>query len=263
MVASGDRGDTPLNTPYPPFYASGLLTHWGRGGDRVVSATSAYSLLSTYAAKLGDGSVALLVVNKHPTNDLTAQFTLNGFTTGTSAGLSFSYGKPNDVALAGVTSGTFNNAASTFTYTFPSYSMTVLVVKGQYAAWRQQQFSTAELASPTISGDSADPDGDGIPNLMEYALGLSPKTASTAGLPVVGVQVIGSKTYLTLTFTKLRALADVGYTVQVSSELQIWNSGSAYTVRVDNGSTDQAVYCDLTAIQDVPHRFIRLAVVRP
>ena len=263
VVASGDRGDTPLNTPYPPFYASGLLTHWGRGGDRVVSATSAYSLLSTYAAKLGDGSVALLVVNKHPTNDLTAQFTLNGFTTGTSAGLSFSYGKPNDVALAGVTSGTFNNAASTFTYTFPSYSMTVLVVKGQYAAWRQQQFSTAELASPTISGDSADPDGDGIPNFMEYALGLSPKTASTAGLPVVGVQVIGSKTYLTLTFTKLRALADVGYTVQVSSELQIWNSGSAYTVRVDNGSTDQAVYCDLTAIQDVPHRFIRLAVVRP
>ena len=263
VVAGGDRGDTPLNTPYPPFYASTLLTHWGRGGDRVVSATSSYSRLSTYGAKLSDGSLALLVVNKHPANDLTAQFTLSGFTTGTSAGLSYAYGKPNDLALAGLTSGTFNNAASTFSYTFPSYSMTVLVVRGQYAAWRQQQFNPSDLASPGISGDYADPDRDGIPNLMEYALGLSPNTPSPAGLPLVGMQAVGGKTYLTLTFTKLRALADIGYTVQVSSDLQTWNSGASYTVRMDNGATDQAIYRDLTAIQDSSRRFIRLMVTRP
>jgi len=28
-----------------------------------------------------------------------------------------------------------------------------------------------------VSGDAANPDGDGLPNLLEYALGLSPKSA--------------------------------------------------------------------------------------
>jgi hypothetical protein len=32
---------------------------------------------------------------------------------------------------------------------------------------------------------------------------------------------------------------------------------------MDDGSTDQAVYRDLTAIQDNPRRFIRLLVTRP
>ena len=263
LVATGDRGDTPLNTPYPAFQAGALLTHWGRGGDRVVNSTSNFPLLATYAAKLSNGSIALLVVNKHPASDLTAQITLSGFTAGSSTGLSYAYGKANDLALAGVTAGTFANAASTFSYTFPSYSMTVLIVKGQYEAWRELKFTSAELANDNISGDMADPDHDGIPNLMEYALGMLPKSPSPAGLPVSGKQSIGGKTYRTITFTDIRALTDITYTVQVSSDMHTWNSGPAYCVRIDDVSTDQAVYRDLTAIQDAPHRFIRLMVTRP
>ena len=261
LVASGDRGDMPLNTPYPPFYAAELLAHWGRGGDLVVGAATNYPLLSTYAAKLSNGNIALLFVNKHPSADITAQITLTGFAPGTNAGLFFAYGKSNDSGLTGLTSGTFTNAAQTFTSTFPSYSMTVLVVKGQYQGWREQQFTAAELSDPNV--DSADPDGDGIPNLMEYALGLAPKTSSVAGLPVAATQTAGGKTYLTLTFTKIRALADITYTVQVSGDLQTWNSGSSYTARMDDDTTDQAVYRDLTATQDSSRRFIRLTVTRP
>jgi hypothetical protein len=33
----------------------------------------------------------------------------------------------------------------------------------------------SELTNPTVSGDDADPDGDGIPNLLEYAFALNPK----------------------------------------------------------------------------------------
>jgi len=264
LVASGDRGDTPLNTPYPPFYAAELLAHWGRGGDRVIGAASDYPLLSAYAAKLSSGNIALLFVNKHPSADIAAQITLAGFTAGTNAGLFYAYGKPNDIGLTGLASGTFTNAAQTFTYTFPSYSMTVLVVKGQYEGWREQQFSTAaELSDPNVSGDSADPAGDGIPNLMKFALGLAAKTCSVARLPVAGTQTAGGKTYLTLTFAKIRALTDIAYTVQVSGDLKTWNSGPSYTARTDDGSTDQAVYRDLTAIQDSPRRFMRLMVTRP
>ncbi|MCX6969657.1 MAG: alpha-L-arabinofuranosidase [Verrucomicrobia bacterium] len=263
LVASGDRGDTPSNTPYPSFYAAELLARWGRGGDRVVGAASSYPLLSTYAAKLSNGNIALLFVNKHPSADITAQITLSGFTAGTNAGLFYSYGKPNDTSLTGLTSGIFSNAAQTFSHTFPAYSMTVLVVKGQYQGWREQQFTADDLGDPGVSGDAADPDGDGIPNLMEYALGLEAKTCSVAGLPVAGTQTDGGRTYLTLTFAKIRSLADITYTVQVSGDLQTWNSGPSYAARTDDGSTDQAVYRDLTAIQDHPRRFIRLMVTRP
>jgi hypothetical protein len=68
---------------------------------------------------------------------------------------------------------------------------------------------------------------------------------------------------LTLSFTQPSTLTDIVYTVQVSSDLQTWQSGASYTVRTDNGSTNQATYRDLTAIQDAPRRFIRLSVSRP
>jgi hypothetical protein len=45
-------------------------------------------------------------------------------------------------------------------------------------AWRTSYFSPSELANPNISGDTAGPDGDGIPNLLEYALNGRPKVAN-------------------------------------------------------------------------------------
>jgi alpha-L-arabinofuranosidase len=260
LVARGERLDTPLNTKFPTYHANELLTRWGRGGDRVIGGTSNYPLLAGYPAQLADGSISLVVINKHPANDLTAQITLTGFTPGTHVGKSYSYGKPNDLSDTGMTVADFNEAASAFNYTFPSYSMTVLVIKSQYAAWRDLAFTPTELADVAVSEDNADPDREGIANLMEYALGLPPKTASTSGLPTVGRQVISGKAYQTLSFTKIRALTDVSYVVEVSDDLDAW---AASTARMDDGSTDQAVFRDLVAVEDGPERFIRLRVTRP
>ena len=49
------------------------------------------------------------------------------------------------------------------------------------ARWKGARFTHAELADPLISGDSADPDGDGLPNLLEYGLGLDPLVADSSG----------------------------------------------------------------------------------
>ncbi|NNM30231.1 MAG: hypothetical protein HKO57_11980, partial [Akkermansiaceae bacterium] len=43
-----------------------------------------------------------------------------------------------------------------------------------FAAWQQEQFTAAELADPLVSGASADPDGDGLANMLEYGLRLDP-----------------------------------------------------------------------------------------
>lgn len=54
-------------------------------------------------------------------------------------------------------------------------------VANTYETWGAAQFSPTQQANPAISGPTADPDGDGIPNLVEAALGLSP-TARDASL---------------------------------------------------------------------------------
>jgi hypothetical protein len=56
----------------------------------------------------------------------------------------------------------------------PSASATVTIRDKPFDAWRFARFTPEELADPAISGDSADPDADGLSNLLEYALGAGP-----------------------------------------------------------------------------------------
>jgi hypothetical protein len=265
MLATGDRSDTPLNTPYPSYYAAKLLTHWARGGDTIVSASSNYYLVSAYAARLANGNLALLVINKDPSSDFTAQIALANFLPGSVTASMYSYGKANDLANADLTSSTVSNVGATLTATFPSYSMSVIVLQQpqSFALWQSLNFTAVQLANTAFSGPDADPFQRGIPNLLQYALGLTPGTASASALPVFGQLNVGGKNYLTLTFTKPLTIGDVRYNVQVSSDVQTWNSGSGYAVRVDNGTTNHAVFRDATAIGDTPRHYMRLQITMP
>lgn len=59
-----------------------------------------------------------------------------------------------------------------------SFEVTVGEEAG-YRLWQGEHFSTEELGDPgleaSVWGDEADPDGDRIPNLLEYALALDPR----------------------------------------------------------------------------------------
>lgn len=129
VASENTTGNTPINQPFPTFYAAKLLTHWGRGGDQVVSASSNYFNLSVHAAKLASGNLALLVINKHATRDLTAEISLNGFVSGSRTAKAWQYGKPNDAENRNLTASTLDVAAAQFRHTFSSYSMTVIVLE--------------------------------------------------------------------------------------------------------------------------------------
>ncbi|HEV8713427.1 MAG TPA: alpha-L-arabinofuranosidase [Candidatus Binatia bacterium] len=120
---------------YPTFYIAKLLRYFARRGDRLVPASSDYSLLSTYAAKRADGSLSLLVINKSSTTALNATITLNGYTPSGTLYVR-SYGIPQDqaartgVGSADIALSSYSPVGATFAFTFPAYSATVLSLHG-------------------------------------------------------------------------------------------------------------------------------------
>jgi hypothetical protein len=99
---------------------------------------------------------------------------------------------------------------------------------------------------------------DGVPNLLKYALGYSPRLPAV--LPLPGEALVTGSNYLTLTFGKPIGLTDITYNVQVSPDMQAWSAGA---VRLDNGTTDTAVYRDAVPLTSGSHRFMRLNITRP
>lgn len=77
-------GATPF-ARYPSFYKFKLMQYFARGGDTVVTVTNSSPLLTTYAVKRTNGALALLVINKSPTLNLTGNFNLTGYTADLSA----------------------------------------------------------------------------------------------------------------------------------------------------------------------------------
>lgn len=83
------------NDQYPTYYIEELLSHFARGGDTVIKASSNASLLSAYAVKRLDGSLTILAINKSPTASYATTFNVSGFTPKGNATL-YSYGIPQD-----------------------------------------------------------------------------------------------------------------------------------------------------------------------
>lgn len=125
ILASGDRTDTPANTPYPTYYGARLCADWASVGDSAVASSTSYEQLSVHGMLKQNGHLSLLVVNKSASTDITGSVSLQGFST-TGATEVYSYGKTNDTGQTGLTTSTAAIDGSTFSYSFPSYSMTVI-----------------------------------------------------------------------------------------------------------------------------------------
>lgn len=124
-------------------------------------------------------------------------------------------------------------------------------------AWRFANFTAGELADNLLSGDAADFDGDGIANLMEYALALDPKVPGPTGMPFAAGP-------LSLTYTRVKSAVDINYVVEVTNDLVTWNSGPAFTnvsSTMDNGSMETITAVSL--LDPGAGQFIRLRISRP
>jgi hypothetical protein len=104
--------------------------------------------------------------------------------------------------------------STTYNLAVPA-SATVTIHDTPFSTWLLAEFGT-NANNLSISGDLADPDGDGIVNLLEYALNLNPNVASVTGLPTA--QVDPACDCLTLTYTKVLSAIDLSYTVEAAGD---------------------------------------------
>jgi autotransporter-associated beta strand protein len=119
--------------------------------------------------------------------------------------------------------------------------------------WETANFGNANAGA---NPPNADPDGDGLSNLMEYALGTHPLTA-TANPLVYDLEPLGDGKHLRLTVPKNTAATNVTYAVETCGALNDW-SGVNTTVETNNAT--QLTVRDNFTSTTASRRFIRLRV---
>lgn len=140
-----------------------------------------------------------------------------------------------------------------------------------FQSWEAQYLSAVDLADPTkessVWGYLADPDRDGRNNLMDYALGLSPRGGNNNNTGIrATVSAASGGRFQFLTFNQRTTDASLAYIPQVSADKQHWNSDSASVTLVASSSSGvgfQTVTCqDLTPVAPGQRRFVQLVVSR-
>jgi hypothetical protein len=134
-------------------------------------------------------------------------------------------------------------------------SLASLAVTWDFDSWIDNFVGTGGDTAP---GD--DPDGDGIVNLMEYALADGyPDFSDRAILPLVSTVTDGDQQYLALTVRKNPYANDISWLVEVSGDLVDWNAGDGHTVVISD-TADILIVRDTTPLGGSACRFLRLKV---
>ncbi len=172
----------------------------------------------------------------------------------------FTFTPQADYALSGLLVNGVSQAVSS------SYNFTNVTTNQTIAAsfsitprglWKQSNFGV-NASNSLISGDLADPDGDGLVNLLEYATGNSPTISSTLACTS---QLNG--TMIDFIYPKNSSATDLTYIVEWSDTLvgASWSSaGVGSPSPVPNTSL---VKVTVPTNGTVKKRFVRLRVVLP
>jgi len=139
-ILGSPNGSPPASgayAPYPTYFAEQLASKIIQSGGEVVQAASDNSNLSAYAVLEPNGHLDLLIINKSgpsASSAVSEQIQLAGFQPQAQAQV-WQYGEAQDTAQSQTSDGqaslaqsstTLNVTGSSFNYTFPAYSMTVL-----------------------------------------------------------------------------------------------------------------------------------------
>ena len=139
--------------------------------------------------------------------------------------------------------------AATFAIAGKSLTVTIGSSLTPLEQWRQTHFGSS--ASTGNGADAFDADRDGLPNLVEYALGTTPTSAASSAEVIVGQS--GGR--LTLRFTP-QIVAGLTYSVQTSANLATWTTTDLAGLAAGSPFT----WTDTVAFTAGQRRYVRLRV---
>jgi hypothetical protein len=126
---------------------------------------------------------------------------------------------------------------SSYDPSFPSNSRNVQVAEiafteralpGTFADWSIQHFTDSQLANPAIGGPLGDADGDGVPNLLEFATGNDPWTQD-ASLAAIQPSSVSAGVYR-FRFRERANLGGLTRHFQNSTDLTTWTPATPLSV---------------------------------
>ena len=133
----------------------------------------------------------------------------------------------------------------------------VVTVTGESLAhWRGAYFTPAEITAG-LAADLADADGDGLANILEWALGTHPRTANT--LPAAALDATG---HLTLTLTRPKSLPGVSFFGEATSAPGSWPTVVPIEILAD-GDPQTIRLTDPIGSGGSAQRFLRLRITTP
>jgi hypothetical protein len=199
----------------------------------VWTATAGATSYNVYRAAMSGGAYTRIATNVSTTN-----YTDTGLTNST----------PYYYVVKAVNAGGASDAYSSEVSVTPGNTLTAI------QTWRQTNFGTS--VNSGNGADVADPDGDGVSNLLEYASGTNPNLANTGSVIVTAV----ATDKLTLSFVHIDD-PTLSYVVEASNDLTgAWTTAQTYTGFTTAATT---TYTDTALLSVTPRRFLRLKIVLP
>ena len=113
---------------------------------------------------------------------------------------------------------------------FPEFADAIWVDGPSWGKWRLDNFSLEELNDLSVSADSADPDADGITNLMERAIYSDPKTINES--PPIRIDVINNNFVINFVRAKNFENLNTNLVLEKSVDLVNWS-----TIDLSNANT--------------------------
>ena len=144
---------------------------------------------------------------------------------------------------------------------------TIQIQDSPLDAWKIAAFGSLQNAQSALAADTADWEGDGIANAVEFGLDATPTAPDASRLPTVNRELIGGSEYLTLTFRRKKPTpAGLNYIVESTGDLAaaVWTPAVIVPgFPADNGNGTETVKArDTVPVLGQAARFMRLRVVR-
>ncbi len=133
-----------------------------------------------------------------------------------------------------------------------------------FASWRAARFSLSQIQNPLQGGAGADPDGDGVVNLLEYAFGLNPLLADHPRFRA-SFTGTGPSAIYRISYERVSTASDLSYSWLASPTLANWKPAFPFNVVV---TPDPVRHTELATSSFEPatnaNQFYRLGVsLRP